>query len=63
MSDTVQAVRNSKGTHILIDLLLFIFTHAVCFERDLSIYKTNVYRIKKQSFNSSSMLEYYMIDY
>jgi len=46
MSDTVQAVRNSKGTHILIDLLLFIFTHAVCFERDLFIYKTNVYRKK-----------------
>lgn len=45
MSDTVQAVRNSKGTHILIDLL-FIFTHAVCFERDLFIYRTNVYRKK-----------------
>lgn len=62
MSDTVQAVRNSKGTHILIDLLLFIFTHAVYFERDLFIYKTNVYRKKNNHLILPRCLNI-MIDY
>lgn len=61
MSDTVQAVRNAKGTHILINLLLFIFfTHAVhalniiC----LSAKQMFIEQNKKRSFNSSSMLDY-----